>query len=61
MGHLNHGLNHWFKPFGLNQPTLSGLVVFLVFFIKVKKTWFLLKKPKKSNKNQVFLVFSWFK
>ena len=23
MGHLNHGLNQWFKPFGLNQPTLS--------------------------------------
>ena len=22
MGHLNHGLNQWFKPFGLNQPTL---------------------------------------
>ena len=23
---LNHGLNQWFKPIGLNQPTLSLLV-----------------------------------
>ena len=21
---LNHGLNQWFKPFGLNQPTLPN-------------------------------------
>ena len=21
---LNHGLNQWFKPIGLNQPTLLG-------------------------------------
>jgi len=22
LGGLNHGLNQWFKPFGLNQTTL---------------------------------------
>ena len=24
-GGLNHGLNHWFKPIGLNQPTLNWI------------------------------------